>query len=85
MKKKSQTDWKRLEGTEDSEIDLSEIPEAASDFWRDAVIWRSGIKLPITIQLDADVVAFFKRKGKGYQTAINAVLRRYVETRRRQV
>jgi uncharacterized protein (DUF4415 family) len=84
MKRKSQTDWKRLEGTQDSKIDLSEIPEATSDFWKGAVIGRSGNKLPITIQLDPDVVAFFKRKGKGYQTEINAVLRRYVETRRRQ-
>jgi uncharacterized protein (DUF4415 family) len=39
-------------------------------------------KLPITIRLDQDVVAWFKRGGPGYQSRINAVLRAYVEAHR---
>ena len=31
------------------------------------------------MRLDPDVLAFFRQHGKGYQTTINAVLRRYVE------
>jgi uncharacterized protein (DUF4415 family) len=31
------------------------------------------------LRLDADVLAFFRRQGRGYQTRINAVLRSYVE------
>jgi uncharacterized protein (DUF4415 family) len=31
------------------------------------------------LRLDADVLAFFRRQGRGYQTKINAVLRSYVE------
>jgi uncharacterized protein (DUF4415 family) len=33
------------------------------------------IKKPITLRLDADVRAWFKRKGSGYQTRINRALR----------
>ena len=34
------------------------------------------IKKPVTLRLDADVLAWFKRQGPGYQTKINRVLRR---------
>jgi uncharacterized protein (DUF4415 family) len=31
------------------------------------------------LRIDADVLDFFRKQGKGYQTKINAVLRSYVE------
>jgi len=34
------------------------------------------IKKPVTLRLDADVLAWFKKKGRGYQTRMNRVLRR---------
>ena len=36
-------------------------------------------KQRITVRLDRDVLAFFRGKGKGYQTRMNAALRAYVE------
>ncbi|MDR2471322.1 MAG: BrnA antitoxin family protein [Treponema sp.] len=39
--------------------------------------WRvEPVKVPLSIKVDADVLAWFKTGGKGYQTRINAVLRR---------
>ena len=37
------------------------------------------IKKPVTLRLDADVIAWFKRDGRRYQTRINAALRRVME------
>jgi uncharacterized protein (DUF4415 family) len=37
------------------------------------------IKKPVTLRLDADVLAWFKRQGRGYQTRINRALRKVVE------
>ena len=34
------------------------------------------IKKPVTLRLDADVLAWFKKQGRGYQTRINRALRR---------
>jgi len=34
------------------------------------------IKRPVTLRLDADVVAWFKADGRGYQTRINRALRK---------
>ncbi len=33
------------------------------------------VKMPISIKLDADILAWLKAGGKGYQTRINAILR----------
>jgi uncharacterized protein (DUF4415 family) len=34
------------------------------------------IKKPVTLRLDADVLAWFKKRGRGYQTRINLALRK---------
>ena len=36
-----------------------------------------------TLNLDDDILSFFRMEGQGYQTRINAVLRRYVDARRK--
>ena len=80
MKKKSKTDWARVKAMKDSEIDYSDSTPLDKDFFKKAVLWP-GTKKQITLRLDPDVVEFFKKKGRGYQSMINAVLRKYVEAR----
>lgn len=60
----------------DEEIDTSDIPEIKD--WSKAVIGKfyRPIKQPVTIRLDVDVVAWLRAKGPGYQTRINALLRK---------
>jgi uncharacterized protein (DUF4415 family) len=59
----------------DDQIDTSDIPEVKD--WSRAVVGRfyRPIKEPVTLRLDADVVAWLKAEGPGYQTRINAFLR----------
>ena len=61
----------------DSEIDLSEMPELDESFWKNAVRnpFYRPVKQQLTVRLDADVVAWFRQQGKGYQTRLNDVLR----------
>jgi len=33
------------------------------------------VKKPVTVRLDADILAWFQRDGRGYQTRINQALR----------
>jgi uncharacterized protein (DUF4415 family) len=44
-----------------------------------ARIVTPGIKEIVTLRLDPDILAWFRRDGRGYQTRINAVLRAFVE------
>jgi uncharacterized protein (DUF4415 family) len=67
----------RLAALKDRKIDFSDIPEAKpGDFQFTA---RGAFYKPrkdsITLRVDADVLAWFKSKGPGYQTLINALLR----------
>lgn len=62
----------------DQDIDVSDNPELGEQFFREA-IWWPGPKQQITLRLDPDVLAFFRKGGRGYQTTVNAVLRKYVE------
>lgn len=83
MKKQSRTDWARIKSMNDRDINFSDIPELDDDFFAEATLWP-GKKKQITIRLDPDIVEFFKRKGRGYQSSINAILRRYMEVQRRR-
>ena len=78
MRKPSRTQWDRIDSMKDEEIDFSDNPELDESFFQTAVRW-TGPKELISLRLDRDVLAFFKRQGKGYQTTINALLRKYME------
>jgi uncharacterized protein (DUF4415 family) len=42
------------------------------------------IKKPVTLRLDADVLAWFQRQGRGYQTRINRALRKLMTEENKQ-
>ena len=84
MKKQSRTDWAKIKAMKDRDIDLSDAPELDDDFFAEATLWP-GKKKQITLRLDPDVVDFFKTKGRGYQSSINAALRRYMEAHQRRM
>jgi uncharacterized protein (DUF4415 family) len=69
---------KALAARPDSEIDLSDIPELTEEQWKNAERghFYRPVKRQITARVDADVLAWFKSQGKGYQSRINAILRR---------
>ena len=62
----------------DSEIDLCDIPELTEEDWKNAVRGKHyrPVKAQITASLDKDVLAWLKSEGRGYQTRMNAILRR---------
>lgn len=79
MKKTSASDWERLNAMSDEDIDTSDIPELDDEFFQQAEL-HLPMKKPVTIRLDADVLEWFKSQGQGYQTRINNLLRKYMET-----
>ena len=80
-KRRSRTDWKRVDALRDENIDFSDIPKLGPDFFARAIIWP-GPKRQITLRIDPDVLTFFRKHGRGYQSTINAVLRKYMEARK---
>jgi len=67
----------RVAAMSDAEIDTGDVPELTEAelaemergrFWR-------PVKAQVTTRIDADVLAWLKASGKGYQSRINAILR----------
>jgi uncharacterized protein (DUF4415 family) len=81
--KESRTDWRKLATLADDRIDASDIPELDEDFFREAKLRLPKGKQLVSLRVDSDVLDWFKRQGKGYQTKINAVLCAYVRVHRR--
>ncbi len=71
---------KALAERPDSEIDFSDIPQMTDEQWQNAVKVRGRfyrpVKRQITARVDVDVLEWLKSQGKGYQSRINAILRR---------
>jgi uncharacterized protein (DUF4415 family) len=84
----SKTEWKRADAMSQAEVERL----ADRDEGRLAAGWESTVmvglppaKQDIHIRLDGDILDWFKARGRGYQTRINAVLRAFVQTRQRIV
>jgi len=82
--KKNSKDLAALAALRDEEIDLTDLPEVLD--WSGAVVGKyyRPIKKSLTIRLDADVLAWLKAQGRGYQTRINMLLRAAMESRARR-
>ena len=77
------SDWTRAAAMTEAEIEaaIAGDPDEAGMIvdWSQASIELPQPKAVLNMRVDADVMEFFRRQGKGYQTKINAVLRSYVE------
>lgn len=62
--------------------DADTFMPGAEWFARARIVMPEPKKL-VTLRLDADVLDWFRHRGRGYQTRINAVLRGFVAARRR--
>lgn len=88
-KRKGKTDWARLRVMSEEEInaaarsDPDNPPTTLAD-WQDAIVVVPGGKGLLSLRIDNDIVKWFKSKGPGYQTRMNAVLRSYMEAKRRK-
>jgi uncharacterized protein (DUF4415 family) len=70
----------KLASTPDRDIDTSDIPEI-TDFSGFVVgKFYRPVKETVTIRLDSDVLHWLKQGGKGYQSRLNTILRKEMQT-----
>jgi uncharacterized protein (DUF4415 family) len=84
-----QTDWKRVDQLTDEEIEaaIRDDPDAApvcNEQWFE----QAQLVIPphlkhLWVQIDEDLMAWFRQQSKDSQARINTALREYVEARRR--
>jgi len=72
---------KALIAMPDEQIDLSDIPELTEEFWKNAGLFSEVFKPRkqlVSLRIDADVLAWLRKTGPGYQSRVNEVLRRHM-------
>src|ERR1700745_1447453 len=80
--KAQRAELKALAALRDEAIDTSDAPELIDWSGARRGLFYRPVKQQLTLRLDADVVAWFKRhttSNEGYQTRINRALREYVQ------
>jgi uncharacterized protein (DUF4415 family) len=85
-RRRGKTDFERLRKMTDEEIEASirNDPDWSDDWnWGEAVLVIPPKKKAISIRVDEDVLDFFKHEGAGYQRRMNAVLRSYMQQKRK--
>jgi uncharacterized protein (DUF4415 family) len=79
MNKPSETDWARIDAMTDEAIDTSDIPPLSDDFFRKAA-WRlPQPAVAVTVNVEPEVLAWFKAQGGDYARRMTAALRIYFE------
>jgi uncharacterized protein (DUF4415 family) len=81
LTRRQKENLKRIAAIKDEDIDFSDIPELTDAWFARAVRgnFYRPVKEVVSIRLDKDVLAFFRRQGPGYQTRINNTLREAVQ------
>ena len=84
-----ETIWRRVDAMTGDEIESAAAadPDAQPtdvDFWRTATVIMPRQKVPVSLRLDPEIVAWFKSHGKGYQSRMNAVLRSFMNAHKDQ-
>ena len=84
IESKQAKELRNLKKMKEKDIDLSDLPEIRD--WTGAAVGKfyRPIKKPLTLRVDADVLAWLKSQGKGYQTRINRILRTAMMSQRRR-
>ena len=70
---------RRLSDEEIARTSPDELRDLPANFWDKAAPVFPNSKVPISLRVDADVLAWFRKKGARYQSRMNAVLRSYME------
>ena len=77
------TDWDQFDALTGEQVRGGieadpDVHPTDEDFWKTAKVVMPQPKETMTIRLDADVLEWFRKRGRGYQTRINAILRSYM-------
>jgi len=79
------SDWDKADSMTAAEIEACVASDSDEDEmvveWGEATIELPKSKVVLNMRVDKEVLDYFRKTGKGYQSRINAVLRSYVERR----
>ncbi len=88
---KSATDWDKINSMTREEArvvrkgDKDAALSPSVEDWDDLIVSVTPPKEPLYMRVDADVLAWYREQGRGYQSTMNAVLRSYMQSHQDRV
>ena len=79
MDKLTQTDWERIDALTDDQIDTSDVPPLTDKFFATAHWRHPKEKVAVTVEVEPEVLAWFRAQGSHYERYLSAALRIYAE------
>jgi uncharacterized protein (DUF4415 family) len=77
------SDWKKAASMTNAQIEaaIADDPDEAGMImdWENATVELPQPKAVLNMRIDKDLLEYFRKSGKGYQSRINAILRSYVD------
>lgn len=79
MNSTSETNWEKVDSLTEEEIDTSDIPPLAEEFFSQSRWWKPVESLNVLVQVDPNTLAWFQAQGEDYEKKMAAALRIYAE------
>jgi len=79
MSKPTKTNLERFDAMTDDMIDTSEIPPLTKEFFATAKWRMPKPKVTVTVEVEPEVIEWFKAQGENYQRYLAAALRIYAQ------
>lgn len=79
MSKPTKTNWERFDALTDDMIDTSEIPPLTNEFFTTAQWRMPKSQATVTVEVEPEVIEWFKAQGENYQRDLAAALRLYAQ------
>lgn len=74
MSNSSKTNWAKVDALTDETIDTTEVPPLGKNFFAKAKLRTPSELVPVTLQLDSEVLEWFRNTGSDWQNRIRAAL-----------
>ena len=79
MNKPTKTNLERLDAMTDDIIDTSDIPPLTEEFFATAKWRMPKPKVTVTVEVEPEIIEWFKAQGDDYERFLTAALRIYAQ------
>ena len=81
MKTSRSNDWQDPEASDGDDFDIFDLPPITPSFFENDRAQQPQPKVTVSIQMDQDVLAWFRSHGSGWESRIAFALREYVDAK----
>lgn len=80
MKNTPPNDWEDFDALDDDDTDLVDIPSLQPSFFENDTVRQPQPRYTISLQVERDVLAWFRAQGQGWDKHMALALRQYMES-----